>query len=71
MQRWEYLSVWAPFGQVTQVNGQQVGKSTLLGGVQGEVLSDFLSRVGLDGWELVSVFRTADSYELYFKRPLQ
>jgi len=63
MQKWEYMTaqVWATSshghlaGAVLAINGDAVGKVTIsLGTKGGESLEEFLSRVGAEGWEVVT-----------------
>lgn len=72
MQKWEYLHACVKHQQVTMVNGKEMEKvragSDLR--VKGEDLSVFLSRVGEEGWELLSHQMPNVGTEVFvFKRP--
>jgi hypothetical protein len=73
MQKWEYLPVWVEHQEVTAVNGQELEKQQVGSGdlsAQTQSLHDFLSRVGEDGWELVSHKMPNIGTQIFvFKRP--
>jgi hypothetical protein len=63
MQKWEYMTaqIWAVpshghlTGTVIAINGDAIGKLNMaLNTKGGEPLEQFLSRVGAEGWEVVS-----------------
>ena len=69
MQKWEHIFVRSYGGVVMLVNGQEVGQMTDMLPV-GEMLYEFLSEIGEEGWEVVGMAGVRDRTELVLKRPL-
>ena len=69
MDKWEYRVVRTYGGVVMLVNGQEVGKIVNNQPV-GELLYEFLAKMGLEGWEVAGMAETRGGVELVLKRPL-
>lgn len=69
MQRWEHMVIRSYGGVVMLVNGQETANIV---GTQpvGEMLYEFLSHVGEDGWEVVGMAGVREGLEIVLKRPL-
>lgn len=73
MVRWEYLNVLASDDMVLSINGQPTQNELVraLFFVSGENLTDFLAKVGQEGWELVGFGEgPGTKWRLIFKRPV-
>ncbi|HEX6303290.1 MAG TPA: hypothetical protein VFZ76_03810 [Anaerolineales bacterium] len=68
MQQWEHMAVRSYGGVVVMVDGQEVAQ---MSGPQpvGEMLYEFLNRVGEDGWEVVGMAGVREGTEIVLKRP--
>lgn len=61
MKKWEYLETGEDYYNFTQWSGDT-----------GQDMEDFISHLGTEGWELVSVAVQPGGYRVYyFKRPLK
>jgi len=69
MAKWEYQVVRTYGGVVMMINGQEVGKIVSNQPV-GELLYEYLNKVGLEGWEVVGMAEARGGVELVLKRPL-
>ncbi len=69
MQKWEYLVVRSYGGVVMLVNGQEVARM-VSGQPVGEMIYEFLSGAGEDGWEVVGMAGVREGSEIILKRPL-
>jgi hypothetical protein len=69
MQKWEYLVVRSYGGVVILVNDQQVAEMMDPQPV-GEMLYEYLSERGEEGWEVVGLAGVRSGIELILKRPL-
>jgi hypothetical protein len=69
MKKWEYQIVRTYGGVVMMVNGQEVGKIVSNQPV-GELLFEYLNKVGLEGWEVAGMAETRGGIELALKRVL-
>jgi hypothetical protein len=67
MQKWEYEVVRTYGGVVMLTNGQEVGKIVNNQPV-GEMLYEYLNKVGEDGWEVAGMAETRGGIELVLKR---
>ncbi|MCK4901242.1 MAG: hypothetical protein KAS38_20835 [Anaerolineales bacterium] len=69
MQKWEHMVIRSYGGVVMHVNGQETAEIV---GAQpvGEMLYEFLSGVGEDGWEVVGMAGVREGTEIVLKRPL-
>ena len=69
MQKWEHMVIRSYGEVVMHVNGQETAKMV---GTQpvGEMLYEFLARVGQDGWEVVGMAGVREGSEIVLKRPL-
>jgi len=70
MQKWEHMHVRSYGGVVVLVNGQDVAQ-TSTGQPVGEMLYEFLSERGEEGWEVVGMAGVREGTELVLKRPLE
>jgi len=70
MQKWEHMHVRSYGGVVVLVNGQDVAH-TSAGQPVGEMLHEFLSERGEEGWEVVGMAGVREGTELVLKRPLE
>lgn len=69
MQKWEHMVIRSYGGVVMTINGQEAAE--LVGGQPvGEMLYEFLSDVGEDGWEVVGMAGVREGTEIVLKRPL-
>ncbi len=63
-QKWEYLIVEINTGRVSRINKVNISLT------EREEESDYLQKMGDEGWELVSAIETySHNQRLYFKRP--
>jgi len=69
MNKWEYHVVRTYGGVVMLTNGQEMGKIVNNQPV-GEMLYEYLNKVGEDGWEVVGMAEVRGGVELVLKRPL-
>ena len=69
MAKWEYQVVRTYGGVVMMINGQEVGKIVSNQPV-GELLYEYLNKVGQEGWEVVGMAEARGGVELVLKRPL-
>ena len=69
MNQWEYQVVRTYGGVVMMNNGQEVGKLVNNQPV-GELLYEYLAKVGLEGWEVVGMAETRGGLELVLKREI-
>jgi hypothetical protein len=69
MNKWEYQVVRTYGGVVMLSNGQEMGKIVNNQPV-GEMLYEYLNKVGEDGWEVVGMAEVRGGVELVLKRPL-
>jgi hypothetical protein len=69
MNKWEYIVVRTYGGVVMLTNGQEVGKIVNNQPV-GEMLYEYLNKVGDEGWEVVGMAETRGGIELVLKRAL-
>lgn len=69
MDKWEYKVVRTYGGVVMLTNGQEVGKIVSNQPV-GELLYEYLNKVGQEGWEVAGMAETRGGIELVLKRPL-
>lgn len=67
MAKWEYTVVRTYGGVVMLTNGQEVGKIVNNQPV-GEMLYEYLNKVGREGWEVVGMAETRGGIELVLKR---
>ena len=68
MQKWEHMVIRSYGGVVMTINGQEVAE--LAGGQPvGEMLYEFLSSAGEDGWEVVGMAGVREGTEIVLKRP--
>jgi len=67
MNAWDYQVVRTYGGVVMMVNGQEAGKIVNNQPV-GELLHEFLNKVGQQGWEVVGMAETRGGLELVLKR---
>lgn len=67
MAKWEYIVVRTYGGVVMLTNGQEVGKIVNNQPV-GELLYEYLNKVGHEGWEVVGMAETRGGIELVLKR---
>lgn len=69
MQKWEYMVIRSYGGVVMLVNGQEVGSMV---GTQpmGDMLYDYLNRVGEEGWNVVGMGGVREGSEIILKRSL-
>ena len=68
MQKWEHMVIRTYGGVVMTINGKKVAE--LAGGQPvGEMLHEFLSDVGEDGWEVVGMAGVREGTEIVLKRP--
>ncbi|MFC2026222.1 hypothetical protein ACFLUC_03405 [Chloroflexota bacterium] len=67
MQQWEYMVVRSYGGVVMLINGQETAQ---MAGTQpvGEMLYEFLSERGAEGWEVVGMAGVRDGTEIILKR---
>ncbi|MCK4725026.1 MAG: hypothetical protein KAT29_04460 [Anaerolineales bacterium] len=67
MEKWEYMVIRSYSGVVTMVNGQEVAQMV---GSQpaGTLLHEYLSGVGEDGWEVVSMAGVREGADIILKR---
>jgi hypothetical protein len=68
MNKWEYAVVRTYGGVVMMVNGQELGKIVNNQPV-GEMLYEYLSAAGNEGWDVVGMAETRGGIELVLKRP--
>lgn len=68
MQKWEYMVIRSYGGVVMLVNGQETAKMVGTQAV-GDLLHEFLSGVGEDGWEVVGMAGVREGAEIVLKRP--
>lgn len=69
MQKWEYLVVRTYGGVVMHANGQEVAQ--MVGGQPiGEMLYEYLSGLGEDGWKVVGMAGVREGTEIVLMRPL-
>lgn len=69
MQKWEHMVIRSYGGVVMTINGQEAAE--LVGGQPvGEMLYEFLSGAGEDGWEVVGMAGVREGTEIVLKRPL-
>lgn len=68
MQKWEHLVVRSYGGVVVLVNGQETA-DTSSGMPVGEMLYEFLTERGAEGWEVVGMAGVREGTELVLKRP--
>lgn len=71
MQKWEYLSIEMTLERdrsgrliIIKAGEQELGNRPIVGGPTGPKLQDYLSQLGDEGWELITIH---SSY--IFKRP--
>ena len=69
MQKWEYMVIRSYGGVVMLVNGQETAKMVGTQAV-GDLLHEFLSGVGEDGWEVVGMAGVREGAEIVLKRPM-
>lgn len=69
MQKWEYMVIRSYGGVVMLVDGQETAKMVGTQAV-GNLLHEFLSGVGEDGWEVVGMAGVREGAEIVLKRPL-
>ena len=69
MDKWEYVVVRTYGGVVMLTNGQEVGKIVNNQPV-GEMLYEYLNKVGEEGWEVAGMAETRGGIELVLKRAL-
>jgi len=69
MKQWTYQVVRTYGGVVMLTNGQEVGKIVNNQPV-GELLFEYLNKVGEEGWEVVGMAETRGGIELVLKRQL-
>jgi hypothetical protein len=69
MKKWEYQVVRTYGGVVMMANGQELGKIVSNQPV-GELLHEYLEKVGIEGWEVVGMAEVRGGVELVLKRPL-
>ena len=67
MDKWEYQVVRTYGGVVMLTNGQEVGKIVNNQPV-GEMLYEYLNKVGEEGWDVVGMAETRGGIELVLKR---
>jgi hypothetical protein len=67
MNKWEYQVVRTYGGVVMMTNGQELGKIVSNQPV-GEMLYEYLNKVGRDGWEVVGMAEARGGVELVLKR---
>ena len=67
MAKWEYKVVRTYGGVVMMTNGQEVGKIVNNQPI-GEMLFEYLNKVGQDGWEVVGMAETRGGIELVLKK---
>ena len=70
MKIWDYQVVRTYGGVVMMINGQEVGKIVNNQPV-GELLYEFLTKVGREGWDVAGMAETRGGLELVLKRPLE
>ena len=68
MNKWEYQVVRTYGGVVMMANGQELGKIVSNQPV-GEMLFEYLNKVGEDGWEAVGMAEARGGVEVILKRP--
>lgn len=68
MNTWDYQVVRTYGGVVMMINGQEVGKIVNNQPV-GELLFEYLAKVGREGWEVAGMAETRGGLELVLKRP--
>lgn len=68
MDKWEYMVVRSYGGVVMRVNDQEVAKMAGATPV-GQLLHEFLNRVGEEGWEVVGMAGVREGAEIVLKRP--
>jgi thioredoxin-like negative regulator of GroEL len=68
MQKWEHMVVRSYGGVVVLIDGKEVAQ---MSGPQpvGEMIYEFLDRVGEDGWEVVAMGGVREGIEIILKRP--
>ncbi|MGD9092012.1 MAG: hypothetical protein PVF74_04135 [Anaerolineales bacterium] len=68
MQKWEYMVIRSYGGVVMLVNGQETAKMVGTQAV-GDMLHEFLTGAGEDGWEVVGMAGVREGAEIVLKRP--
>jgi hypothetical protein len=68
MDKWEYMLVRSYGGVVMRVNDQEIGKMAGATPV-GQLLHEYLNRVGEEGWEVVGMAGVREGAEIILKRP--
>ena len=70
MQKWEYLHVVEIRGTVVRINEKLVSEIKFGQDIpKGEKIWDFLKRIGLEGWEAVSISQNDTAGTYLLKRP--
>ena len=69
MVKWEYTVVRTYGGVVMLTNGQEVGKIVNNQPI-GEMLYEYLNKLGEDSWEVVGMAETRGGIELVLKRQI-
>lgn len=74
MTKWEYIYAEAGENTILYVNGHSILESQgFLKGSKGQAVSEFLTKSGQDGWEVVGICQSneqASRWRLVLKRPM-
>jgi hypothetical protein len=68
MQKWEYLTLIVGHGN-GKVDSIDANGSRILSKAKVSELYEYLNKIGLNGWEMVSVRFSDPTEYYYFKRP--
>ncbi len=71
MQKWEYMTFGVYGEKVLAVNGESIDKNvSFFGKPNGEPLTEFLNKMGQEGWELSGSLGVEEDWMGILKRPL-
>jgi len=73
MTKWEHAYALAYDDKLEMMNGISAGQSSLLADIKGPSVSQFLSKMGQDGWEVVGICPASEHagrWRIILKRPI-